>query len=116
MQPMQAWKNDLLLEFQRALAARARGNEGQARVCARRAAGVAAREYLSRQGLSAPLSSAMDLFTLLESQPSITDEVRQVISNLRLTVDRDFKLPAHIDLLADARRLCTALLPGWDEP
>jgi hypothetical protein len=37
-------------EFELAERARANGNEGRARVCARRAAGIAAREYLTRKG------------------------------------------------------------------
>jgi len=34
-------------EFKHAEQARSRGNEGQARVCARRAVGIAAREYFA---------------------------------------------------------------------
>ena len=41
---------DLHIEFERAASARRKGNEGQARVCARRAAGIAIREYLIRRG------------------------------------------------------------------
>ena len=42
---MADWKEKLQKEFERAQIARASGNEGQARVCARRAAGIAIREY-----------------------------------------------------------------------
>ena len=38
------WQIKIKAEFDKAEQARARGNEGQARVCARRAAGIAARE------------------------------------------------------------------------
>lgn len=48
-------------EFALAEQARARGNEGQARVCARRAAGIAIREYLTRRGIRPPSASAYDL-------------------------------------------------------
>ena len=41
---MADWKVEVETEFERAKAARARGNEGQARVCARRAAGIASEE------------------------------------------------------------------------
>ena len=34
------WQKDVDAEFEKAAQARARGNEGQARVCARRAAGI----------------------------------------------------------------------------
>ena len=40
---MSDWKKDLTLEFERAAQARIQKNEGQMRVCARRAAGIAGR-------------------------------------------------------------------------
>ena len=46
---MADWQEKLNLEFQRAEDARAKNNEGQARVCARRAAGIAIREYFNPQ-------------------------------------------------------------------
>ena len=41
------WQAEIQAELEKAQQARARGNEGQARVCARRAAGIAAREYFA---------------------------------------------------------------------
>ena len=41
------WQLNIEAEFEKAEQARRRGNEGQARVCARRAAGIAIREYLT---------------------------------------------------------------------
>ncbi|MFT3895039.1 MAG: hypothetical protein QM730_25720 [Anaerolineales bacterium] len=48
-------------EFEKADQARSKGNEGQARVCARRAAGIAIREYLNRKGIRPKSPSAVDL-------------------------------------------------------
>jgi hypothetical protein len=45
-----------------AVEVRARGNEGQARVCARRAAGAVLREYFQRRGLPVRSPSAYDLW------------------------------------------------------
>src|SRR6185503_15612524 len=54
------WQAKLQAEFDRAEQARANRNEGQARVCARRAAGIAIREYFTRKGTAAPSASAVD--------------------------------------------------------
>jgi len=55
---MNDWKDKLEIEFERAETARSSGNEGQARVCARRAAGIAIREYYARRGQSVHTPSA----------------------------------------------------------
>ena len=97
-------------EFKRAEQARARGNEGQARVCARRAAGIAAREYFARRGQAIHTPSAYDLLTLLIEDPSLSDDMRQIAAHLTLRVDEEFKLPVDVDLIAEAKKMCKELL------
>jgi hypothetical protein len=97
-------------EFKRAEQARARGNEGQARVCARRAAGIAAREYFARRGQAIHTPSAYDLLNLLIEDPSLSDDLRQTAARLTLRVDEEFKLPANVDLIVEAKKLCEELL------
>ena len=110
---METWRNRLQVEFSRADAARSRGNEGQARVCARRAAGIAIREYFSRQGKTPPGASVMDLLQELSLDPALPSGLRENIEHLSLVVDQSFQLPPGVDLLEEARLLCEALLPGW---
>lgn len=98
------------LEFKHAEQARARGNEGQARVCARRAAGIAAREYLSRRGQPVRTPSAYDLLKLLAEDALLSADLRQAAAYLTLRVNEEFKLPVDIDLLAEAKKLCEELL------
>ncbi|HEY9153052.1 MAG TPA: hypothetical protein VIN60_09230, partial [Anaerolineales bacterium] len=86
-------------EFERAEQARARGNEGQARVCARRAAGIAIREYFARRGETIRTPSAYDLLNLLAEDSSLSDDLRQIAVNLTLRVNEEFKLPPNIDLI-----------------
>ena len=107
---MEDWKSRLEAELERAEAARMRGNEGQARVCARRAAGIAIRQYLLRRGQPVRTSSAYDLLNLIAEDPLSTPEVKQAAAHLTLRVNEDFKLPAGVDLLAEARQLCARLL------
>ena len=106
---------EIQAEFARAEQARARGNEGQARVCARRAAGIAAREYLSRRGTPPRTSSAYDVLRLLAEDPTVPINAKESALRLTLRVDEDFELPPGVDLLAEARALCAVLLPRSDE-
>jgi HEPN domain-containing protein len=100
------WQTEIQAEFEKAEQARARGNEGQARVCARRAAGIAAREYLTRQG-TRPLSvSAYDLLNLLKEDPRLSPDLRRIAEHLTLRVTEEFKLPVDADLIAEARTFC----------
>ncbi len=102
-------KAEIQSEFEKAEQARARGNEGQARVCARRAAGVAAREYLTRRGAPPRTSSAYDVLRLLADDPSVPTNVKEAALRLTLRVDEEFQLPPGVDLLAEARELCKVL-------
>ncbi len=114
MRGMHDWRNDLHAEFERAASARRKGNEGQARVCARRAAGVAIREYLIRRGTRPPSVSAYDLLTLIKDNASLSAELRLVADHLTARVTEEFKLPVDADLVAEARLLCQGLLPDWE--
>jgi hypothetical protein len=107
---MTDWQTRLQAEFGRAEQARAQGNEGRARVCARRAAGIAIREYLFRRRISAPSTSAVDLLNLLKGDPLLSPDLKLIVDHLTLRVTEEFKLPVEVDLVAEARKLCTELL------
>jgi hypothetical protein len=111
---MDTWKDSLEMEFGRAASARARGNEGQARVCARRAAGLAIREYLYRRGERVTTVSAYDLLNSLKDDPALPQDLLPLVEHLTLRVNEAFKLPVEADLVAEARMLCKALLPDWE--
>jgi len=106
------WQTQVESEFEKAEQARARGNEGQARVCARRAAGIAIREYLTRQGVRPPSVSAYDLLNFLKDDPHLSDDLRLIADHLTLRVNEEFKLPVEADLIAEARTLCETLIPN----
>ena len=109
---MSDWKTKLENELQLAADARARNNEGRARVCARRAAGIAVREYLARRSIKTGSPSAYDLLKTLAGMPDIPAGARSASQYLTLRVDEEFKLPAAVDLIHEARALCEQLLPG----
>ena len=107
---MTDWKEKLQIEFNRAETARAGGNEGQARVCARRAAGIAIREYFIRRGRSVRTPSAFDLLNLLTEEPHLSPDLKQAAVYLTLRVTEEFQLPIDVDLIEEARKLCDGLL------
>ncbi|HLF73674.1 MAG TPA: hypothetical protein VI524_04980 [Anaerolineales bacterium] len=107
---MEDWQSKIQAEFERAGQARARGNEGQARVCARRAAGIAAREFFARRGEKVHTPSAYDLVNRLAQDPTLSSELRRTAAYLTLRVNEEFKLPVDVDLIAEARKLCSQLL------
>jgi len=94
-------------ELASARAARTAGNEGRARVCARRAAGLAARDFLARHGVRA--GSALEALRELASLPGLAAELLGAADRLTQRVDLDFRLPAQVDLIAEASRLIEGL-------
>lgn len=104
------WQTEIEAEFEKAEQARALKNEGQARVCARRAAGIAIREYLTRRRIRPPSTSAYDLLNLLKDDPRLSPDLRRIADHLTLRVTEEFKLPVNADLVAEARKFCEELL------
>ena len=97
-------------EFEKAQQARINKNEGQARVCARRAAGIAIRDYLTRKGNKIPSMSAYDLLNLLKDDTNLPPDLKLATDNLTVRVTEEFTLPVDADLIAEARKLSNWLL------
>jgi hypothetical protein len=108
--PNTIWKDRFENELERAESARLAGNEGMARVCARRAAGIAAGEYLSRNRLPGSGSSAYDRLRYLSAEDSISPQVRDVIDHFLIRITAEHELPIQADLIAEARWLAKTLL------
>jgi hypothetical protein len=104
------WQTNFESEMERARAARARENEGQARVCARRAAGIVIREYLTRRGIPVRNPSAYDLLNHLAEQKDLDPTLRRAAERITVRVTESFSLPLEADLLEEAQRLRAGLL------
>jgi mycoredoxin len=103
-------ENDSIeIELEKAEHARLEGKEGRARVCARRAAGIAARDFLSRQGVRLRDASAYSALQALSEFPALAPELRMVASHLVVRVTEAFTLPVEADLITDARKLIGGL-------
>jgi hypothetical protein len=107
---MADWQAKLQKEFELAEQARLNNNEGQARVCARRAAGIVIREYLTRRRMRPPSTSSYDLLNLIKDDPLFSSDLKLIAEHLTLRVTEEFKLPVDADLVAEARTLCDELL------
>jgi len=104
------WLHRFQTEIELAKNARAAGNEGRARVCARRAAGIVVGEYLERRKINFPNPSAYDRLKFLASLPETSPAVREASTRLLLRVSEDFALPEEVDLITEALWLAKELL------
>lgn len=98
--------SNYIKELEQAQKAREQGKEGQARVCARRAAGLAIKDYLTRKGIQPPSVSAMDLLNYIKEEPLLPLDLKLVAEHLTLRVTEEFKLPIEADLIVESRQLC----------
>ena len=96
-------------ELKNAEIARLTGNEGRARVCARRAAGIAARGFLTRHGVRARKDSAYEAVKTLAAYPGLAPDLQSAAVHLTTHVTEEFNLPAAADLIAEARKLIGGL-------
>ena len=100
---------DIEAELKKAGRARQDGNEGRARVCARRAAGIAARDFLTRQGVHLREASAFAALQALEEFPGLSPDLRITVSHLITRLTAAFSLPMDAVLIADAIKLIGGL-------
>ena len=91
-------KEELLLAKQ----SRLEGNEGRARVCARRAAGAAVKEYLARKGFANKPGNAIQSLLILKQSGDLPDRVLKAIDWLIQRVNEDHNLPTDVDLIHEA--------------
>ena len=102
-------------ELQAAEAARAEGNEGKARVCARRAAGYAIRAYYRQSKGSGWTGSALQQLKTLRDDHAQPESLRAAAQRLTTQVNHDHAMPFEEDVLGDARLLVAALSVTKDE-
>ena len=96
-------------ELQHAQDARASGFEGRARVCARRAAGLAIREYLIEKH---NISRSISLFDLIVDQrvrDLLPPQLSDCLDRLSLRVNEQFQLSTGVDLISDAKLVITLM-------
>ena len=91
-------KEELLLAKQ----SRLEGNEGRARVCARRAAGAAVKEHLIKTGINKEQNNAIQSLLILAQIETLPARVQEAVDWLVQRVNQDHKLPPEVDLIHEA--------------
>jgi hypothetical protein len=109
------WKVEYQKEIEHAIQARSNGNEGMARVCARRAAGVVIGEYLNRCGYSNLTHSAYARLSIFMSLPNANQKSKEIASHLLLKVNKDHLLPMEADLISEVMWLNKSLFSESNE-
>jgi hypothetical protein len=104
------WKKHSKDELNHAEISRQEGNEGKARVCARRAAGHVAGEYLRRQGIQVESMNALNRLKVTVERNELTDGTKTTIEHFLIHTTPEFKLPIGVDLIEDVRFLARDLL------
>jgi hypothetical protein len=99
------WEAEFEQEIHQAETARSAGNEGMARVCARRAAGIVIGEYLRRQGIKNFESGAYDRVRYFAEATGVSPQARLVAQHLLTRVTPEHTLPLDVDLIAETRWL-----------
>ena len=107
------WETLFLNEIQKANQARNSGNEGKARVCARRATGIIIKEYLHRNQLPDPGTSMYERLVFFNSLPFIDETIKETIAHFIIRVTPNHKLPIEVDLINDAIYLKENLLNSF---
>lgn len=104
------WLETAKSELDMAESARVLGNEGMARVCSRRAAGIALGEFFRRRGEVDPGPSAIDRINQLLQTSDIDIDNKERAYRLTVRVNEDHQLPGDHDLIAETRDLIHGLL------
>ena len=92
-------KEELLLAKQ----SRLEGNEGRARVCARRAAGAAVKDYLKKKiGITHKQENAIQSLLILAQMETLPARVQEAVNWLVQRVNQDHNLPPEVDLIHEA--------------
>jgi hypothetical protein len=103
------WEEGFEKELADARSSRLNGNEGRARVCARRAAGIAAGEYLVQHGFVGIPNSAVDRLNFLRKTLYQDPTIQSLVDHLLMPVTIEHTLPSEIDLIAETIQLVRVL-------
>ena len=102
--------DDYKKEIERATQARNEGNEGMARVCARRAAGIVIGEYLHRRGYFDINKNTFDRLTIFCQLPYVDQSCKDISQHFLIKVNQEHNLPMNIDLIREVIWLKDKLL------
>jgi HEPN domain-containing protein len=115
---MSDWPSKIRAELETGKRAQEEGNEGMARVCARRAAGWAASAFLAEKGVELPVKSGYERLLFLMASDLVSHESGERLEALTRSLEKDepegkSSWPLDVNLLEEAEQLIEALLPDF---
>lgn len=105
-----AWPTSIARELVGAAAAWKSGNEGKARVCARRAVALADEAWLAQQASPSWPGDAMAHLRRIQQDVSFPSSVRQAAERLTTTVTQKDAAPFTTDPIGDAHAVIAFLI------
>lgn len=96
-------------ELEKAYQARKNGNEGMARVCARRAANFALQAYLEGTHQEIPSQNVIHLLNDPQIRLSLPGQLQPILNHLLQKVNENYQFDPRIDLLSETHDLLTGL-------
>jgi hypothetical protein len=105
--------DQIILELEQARQFRAQGNEGRARVCARRAAGWAVAAFRQQRLEVKTHRNAYHQLQWFQKLEDVPVELRMAAERLTTPVTPSHELPHREDPLEDAEKIVRALLDEW---
>ncbi len=118
MHEMSEWRRRVDEALQMADTAKTRGNEGMARVCARRATGWTVQAYLEGMGIDLQTSSVIKHIQYLLNHEKTEPQTKTILEHMLVSKQKDnlqsdSYFPLDVDLIAEARQLITILFPEF---
>lgn len=99
------WQDAAKQELALAREAREANLEGRARVSARRASGIAVREYLRLYENAGFTGNYYQLLLHFSELPGLPNDIRTISTHLWRRVDENYSLPGTINLVTEAEEL-----------
>ena len=112
----QDWKQQFEAEVAQGFSARENGNEGRARVCARRAVAVLLVNYFNQRGTPPGKVDAYTVIQMAASDDGLPAVVREKLAHFLVRVEPGGRFPIDADLLSEAQWLAREISPGEDKP
>ena len=110
MPTAEGYKEQIAKELALAEASRKQENEGRARVCARRAVGIAIVWFYSSMNIEVKEIQSVDLLRRIQGDDSFPWDVQQAASRLSARITSDFQYASPTDPLADARLIIECIM------
>ncbi len=103
------WRERIEEELAKAATRLREGNDGLARVCARRAVALGAQHRIARKGVIAPPADAMSQLRKIQEDEGFPLRVREGAQRLMTKVTQRDQVTISTDPIADARLILTYL-------